>query len=106
MAEDVIVLLDYLGWKEERSVHAVGISLGGMIAQGMREVHALPSIVSEVNISSELAARIPDRLTSLTLAVTTPGGRPWNNLPSVRMLFYYPRIRLNRRTNSGRAFYL
>jgi hypothetical protein len=28
------VLLDYLGWTEERSLHLVGISLGGMIAQG------------------------------------------------------------------------
>ena len=34
MAEDVICLLDYLGWTGERSVHVVGISLGGMIAQG------------------------------------------------------------------------
>jgi pimeloyl-ACP methyl ester carboxylesterase len=34
MAEDVVVLLDYLGWTEERSLHLVGISLGGMIAQG------------------------------------------------------------------------
>ena len=35
MAEDVICLLDYLGWTGEREVHVVGISLGGMIAQGM-----------------------------------------------------------------------
>jgi pimeloyl-ACP methyl ester carboxylesterase len=35
MAEDVIVLLDYLKWTEERSVHVVGISMGGMIAQGI-----------------------------------------------------------------------
>jgi pimeloyl-ACP methyl ester carboxylesterase len=34
MAEDVIVLLDFLGWKEKRSLHLVGQSLGGMIAQG------------------------------------------------------------------------
>jgi pimeloyl-ACP methyl ester carboxylesterase len=34
MAEDVIVLLDYIGWTEQRSVHVVGVSLGGMIAQG------------------------------------------------------------------------
>jgi pimeloyl-ACP methyl ester carboxylesterase len=34
MAEDVIVLLDFLGWTEKRSLHSVGLSLGGMIAQG------------------------------------------------------------------------
>ena len=35
MAEDVLALLEFLGWTEERSLHLVGISLGGMIAQGM-----------------------------------------------------------------------
>lgn len=34
MAEDLIALLDFLGWTEKRSVHVVGLSLGGMIAQG------------------------------------------------------------------------
>ena len=34
MAEDVIALLDFLGWTERRGIHIVGISLGGMIAQG------------------------------------------------------------------------
>ncbi|KAJ7197219.1 alpha/beta-hydrolase [Mycena pura] len=62
MAEDVIVLLDYLSWSGERDLHVVGISLGGMIAQ-------------------ELATRIPDRIASLTLAVTTAGGMPWSNFP-------------------------
>lgn len=62
MAEDVIALLDYLKWTEERSVHVVGISMGGMIAQ-------------------ELADRIPDRITSLSLIVTTAGGQFWQNVP-------------------------
>ncbi|KAJ7771767.1 alpha/beta-hydrolase [Mycena metata] len=62
MAEDAIVLIDHLGWKAKRDLHVVGVSLGGMIAQ-------------------ELATRIPDRIASLTLAVTTPGGAPWTNLP-------------------------
>lgn len=35
MAEDAICLLDYLGWTGERELNVVGISLGGMIAQGM-----------------------------------------------------------------------
>ena len=34
MAQDVVALLDYVGWTTDRSVHVVGISLGGMIAQG------------------------------------------------------------------------
>jgi len=62
MAEDVIALLDYLGWTEERSLHLVGISLGGMIAQ-------------------ELAYRAPERFISLALAVTTAGGFPLSNIP-------------------------
>ncbi|KAH9033695.1 alpha/beta-hydrolase [Lactarius deliciosus] len=57
MAEDVIVLLDFVGWVESRSVHVVGLSMGGMIAQ-------------------ELAYRIPERFISLSLAVTTAGGPP------------------------------
>lgn len=34
MAEDVLILLDYVGWTEPRGLHVVGISMGGMIAQG------------------------------------------------------------------------
>jgi len=41
MAEDVIVLLDFLSWTERRSLHLVGLSLGGMIAQGaLREINS------------------------------------------------------------------
>ncbi|KAI0302407.1 alpha/beta-hydrolase [Multifurca ochricompacta] len=62
MAEDVIVLLDFLGWTEKRALHLVGLSLGGMIAQ-------------------ELSYRIPERFISLTLGVTTAGGLPLFNVP-------------------------
>ncbi|KAJ7470341.1 alpha/beta-hydrolase [Mycena latifolia] len=81
MAEDAIVLLDYLGWTEKRDLHVVGISLGGMISQ-------------------ELATRIPERIASLTLAVTTPGGHPWTNLPpwkgftSLARLMFTPDLNL------------
>ena len=36
MAEDIISLLDNLGWTGEREINVVGLSLGGMIAQGAR----------------------------------------------------------------------
>ncbi|GJE96946.1 alpha/beta hydrolase [Phanerochaete sordida] len=62
MAEDAIALLNYIGWTEERSIHVVGTSLGGMISQ-------------------HLALRIPERMISLTLAVTTAGGHWWGNFP-------------------------
>lgn len=39
MAEDVIALLDFIGWTERRGLHVVGISLGGMIALGTLKPH-------------------------------------------------------------------
>ncbi|KAK3113489.1 hypothetical protein LTR53_009167 [Teratosphaeriaceae sp. CCFEE 6253] len=53
MAKDVVELLDHVGWTEQRSVHVVGISMGGMIAQ-------------------ELALQIPSRICSLNFISTAP----------------------------------
>ncbi|KAM3539746.1 hypothetical protein ARSEF1564_007319 [Beauveria bassiana] len=52
MAADVVEVLDHLGWTAPRSLHVVGLSLGGMIAQ-------------------ELACAHPRRLASLSLLCTT-----------------------------------
>jgi len=53
MAKDVIELLDHVGWTEDRSVHVIGISMGGMISQ-------------------ELGLLIPQRICSLNLISTAP----------------------------------
>ncbi|TKA61158.1 hypothetical protein B0A55_11568 [Friedmanniomyces simplex] len=53
MARDVVELLNHVGWTGERSVHVVGISMGGMIAQ-------------------ELALQIPTRICSLNFISTAP----------------------------------
>ncbi|TFK81695.1 alpha/beta-hydrolase [Polyporus arcularius HHB13444] len=63
MADDVVTLLDYIGWKEKRQIHVVGVSLGGMIAQ-------------------EVASKIPERIVSLSLIVTKAGRRRLVELPS------------------------
>ncbi|KAJ7929291.1 alpha/beta-hydrolase [Mycena leptocephala] len=54
---------DYLKWTEKRNCMRV------------------PFIWIDSWLSPELATRIPDRIASLTLAVTTPGGAPWTNFP-------------------------
>lgn len=73
MANDVIVLLDFLGWTADRELHVIGISMGGMIAQ-------------------ELASRIPKRISSLSLVVTKAGGRSWRNIPKWKTVFSLVRL--------------
>lgn len=65
MAEDVIILLDYVGWTAKHDLHIVGISLGGMIAL-------------------ELVPRIPDRVVSLTLAVARNTARSPAAIPTIK----------------------
>lgn len=82
MAEDASVLLDYVGWKGKRSVHVVGVSLGGMIAMGALNYPYFSAI--SANVIAELASKHPDRIATLVLTVSTPGSRlPLLNLPPV-----------------------
>lgn len=53
MAKDIVELLDHVKWQGLRSVHVIGISMGGMIAQ-------------------ELAMLVPERICSLNLISTAP----------------------------------
>jgi len=62
MAADVESLLSHVGWRGAAEVDVVGLSMGGMIAL-------------------ELARLIPQRIRSLTLAVTSSGHGFWRNLP-------------------------
>jgi hypothetical protein len=84
MAEDVVVLLDFLGWTETRSLHLVGFSLGGMIAQRALKLSFLVIIPDIIRLRIELSYRIPERFISLTLGTTTAGGFPLCNIPPVR----------------------
>ncbi|KAI5481286.1 alpha/beta hydrolase, epoxide hydrolase-like protein [Pseudohyphozyma bogoriensis] len=56
MAQDTVELLDFIGWKEKRSLNVVGVSMGGMIIQ-------------------ELALVIPERISSLNLVSTKAGDK-------------------------------
>ncbi|KAF7311615.1 FACT complex subunit SPT16 [Mycena kentingensis (nom. inval.)] len=51
MAEDVVVLLDYLGqpWTQARALNIVGVSLGGMIAQGKYELRRYAIYLTPTN---------------------------------------------------------
>lgn len=65
MAKDTRDLLDFLGWKDDRSIHLFGVSLGGTIAQ-------------------ELCLLIPTRIKSVTFISTTSGSAAF--LPSMKVL--------------------
>ncbi|KAG8841213.1 hypothetical protein FRC20_005151 [Serendipita sp. 405] len=76
MADDVIALLDYIGWNKGRELHIVGVSLGGMISQ-------------------ELSLKIPERILSLSLVVTKAGTAgllsnltPWKGISTLASITF------------------
>ncbi len=71
--QDVVTLLDHVGWK---TVHVVGMSFGGMVAQHMVRQH-------------------PDRVLTLTLLATHAGG-PRRLLPDPRGIWHFFGVRLSR----------
>jgi hypothetical protein len=73
MAEDAIVLLDFVGWTGHRELHIVGISMGGMISQGEHVGERTRGGV--FTVIPELALKIPHRIASLTLLATKAGVR-------------------------------
>ena len=87
MAEDIICLLDSLSWTADKELNIVGLSFGGMIAQGqlISGLNFYRVTSHERLIYIELAYRIPNRISSLLLAVTTPGGSIWDRYSPVRV---------------------
>ncbi len=68
MAQDTIELLDHLEWTSARSIHVIGISMGGMIAQELVR-HAEPHDSKHYTDSAQ-GLRIPERIASLSLVST------------------------------------
>ncbi|PLW30245.1 hypothetical protein PCANC_25206 [Puccinia coronata f. sp. avenae] len=66
MAKDTLALLKWLGWVKDRSIHLLGVSLGGMIAQ-------------------ELCLLIPERIKSVAFISTRCGSEL--DLPSNKAMY-------------------
>ncbi|KAI8459796.1 Alpha/Beta hydrolase protein, partial [Phakopsora pachyrhizi] len=71
MAKDALELLNFLGWDKERSLHIIGVSMGGMIAQ-------------------ELCLLIPERVRSVAFVSTKAGDK--FDLPPLSGLYMLSRL--------------
>lgn len=65
MAKDTMELLDKLGWKEQRQLHIIGISMGGMIAQ---ELVKLSALISELNFLKSVIGASDPRKNRLSIS--------------------------------------
>lgn len=74
MADDAIALLNYVGWTEARDLHVVGVSLGGMIAQGTSLQH-LHTLGPPRNADHE-AQKLPTRSLSASSRLHWPSQLP------------------------------
>lgn len=52
MAKDVVELLDHVGWTQDRSVHLIGISMGGMISQELVSARLDLATTSDTTVGS------------------------------------------------------
>ncbi len=80
MARDALALMDHLGWER---AHVAGVSMGGMISQ-------------------ELALLAPERLRSLSLIATHPGGGLLRSIPPVEGLGRFASVHLGPRRQRSR----
>lgn len=95
MAADTSALLDAMGWTEERSIHLVGVSMGGMIA--LELVRRSPSSPYHVSIPARAqsdefsqALLIPEHIATLSLTSTKSGAS--FDLPSLRAVTMFSRL--------------
>ncbi|KAG0150809.1 hypothetical protein CROQUDRAFT_652072 [Cronartium quercuum f. sp. fusiforme G11] len=75
MARDVVDLLDFLGWNVSRSLHLIGVSMGGMILQ-------------------ELCLLIPGRIISVVFTSTKAGDKL--SFPPLNVVFMFGRILMSK----------
>jgi predicted alpha/beta hydrolase len=59
MAKDIVEVLDHIGWTEQRELHVIGISMGGMIAQELVRSVTFNGVIPQTSPSHNASCR-PD----------------------------------------------
>jgi pimeloyl-ACP methyl ester carboxylesterase len=78
LAQDAIAVLNHIKWLDNKSIHLVGISMGGMISQ-------------------HISLLIPERFKSLTLLATCASHRPPPSNPFISLQVLRPRFNKDER---------